>query len=79
MLKLLTESVTSRHGERLEQIVIVLIGIEIRTYQYFFPSLPPSMLLLYGSRCVSYICAPFFSTLDPLVHIQTNRPTILAF
>ncbi|KAG9127810.1 hypothetical protein FRC07_009002 [Ceratobasidium sp. 392] len=29
MLKLLKESVTSRHGERLEQIVIVLIGIEI--------------------------------------------------
>ncbi|KAG8743199.1 hypothetical protein FRC10_000270 [Ceratobasidium sp. 414] len=31
MLKLLKESVTSRHGERLEQIVIVLIGIEICT------------------------------------------------
>ncbi|KAF8599320.1 DUF155-domain-containing protein [Ceratobasidium sp. AG-I] len=56
MLKLLKESVTSRHGERLEQIVIVLIGIEIP-----------------GIR------APFFSTLDPLVHIQMNRPTILAF
>jgi len=29
MLKLLKESVSSRHAERLEQIVIVLIGIEI--------------------------------------------------
>jgi len=29
MLKLLKESVTSRHSERLEQIVIALIGIEI--------------------------------------------------
>jgi uncharacterized Rmd1/YagE family protein len=29
MLKLLKESVTSRHSERLEQIVIALIGVEI--------------------------------------------------
>lgn len=29
MLRLLKESVSSRHAERLEQIVIFLIGIEI--------------------------------------------------
>lgn len=29
MLQLLKESVSSRHSERLEQIVIALIGIEI--------------------------------------------------
>ena len=29
MLQLLKESVSSRHSERLEQVVIVLIGIEI--------------------------------------------------
>lgn len=29
MLQLLKESVSSRHAERLEQIVIALIGIEI--------------------------------------------------
>jgi uncharacterized Rmd1/YagE family protein len=29
MLKLLKESVTSRHSERLEQIVIALIAVEI--------------------------------------------------
>jgi len=29
MLQLLKESVSSKHAERLEQIVIVLIGIEI--------------------------------------------------
>jgi len=32
MLQLLKESVSSRHSERLEQIVIVLIGIEIGEY-----------------------------------------------
>ena len=31
MLQLLKESVSSRHSERLEQIVIVLIAIEIST------------------------------------------------
>ena len=29
MLQLLKESVSSRHSERLEQIVIALIGVEI--------------------------------------------------
>ncbi len=32
MLQLLKESVSSRHAERLEQVVIVLIAIEIGTY-----------------------------------------------
>jgi uncharacterized Rmd1/YagE family protein len=31
MLQLLKESVSSRHAERLEQIVIALIAVEIRT------------------------------------------------
>jgi len=31
MLQLLKESVSSRHSERLEQIVIVLIALEIST------------------------------------------------
>ena len=34
MLQLLKESVSSRHSERLEQIVIVLIAIEISTVFY---------------------------------------------
>ncbi len=32
MLQLLKESVSSKHAERLEQIVIALIAIEIGTY-----------------------------------------------
>jgi uncharacterized Rmd1/YagE family protein len=38
MLRLLKESVSSRHSERLEQIVIVLIAIEIGVFIY--PALP---------------------------------------
>ena len=34
MLQLLKESVSSRHAERLEQIVIALIAIEIGTFLY---------------------------------------------
>jgi uncharacterized Rmd1/YagE family protein len=37
MLQLLKESVSSRHSERLEQIVIVLIAIEISMCLSFFP------------------------------------------
>lgn len=37
MLQLLKETVSSRHSERLEQIVIALIGVEIGT------SIPSSM------------------------------------
>jgi hypothetical protein len=38
MLNLLKGSVTSKHAERLEQIVIALIGIEIRASPDFFSS-----------------------------------------
>jgi hypothetical protein len=41
MLQLLKESVSSRHAERLEQIVIALIAIEICTCSFLaFPSSP---------------------------------------
>lgn len=39
MLQLLKETVSSRHSERLEQIVIALIGIEIGGYSPSFASL----------------------------------------
>jgi hypothetical protein len=43
MLQLLKESVSSKHAERLEKIVIVLIGIEIgqfpRQWLHFFPDI----------------------------------------
>ncbi len=38
MLQLLKESVSSRHSERLEQIVIVLIAIEISMCFYLYSS-----------------------------------------
>lgn len=40
MLQLLKETVTSRHAERLEQIVIALIGVEIGACPFPFPLLP---------------------------------------
>lgn len=43
MLQLLKESVSSRHSERLEQIVIVLIAIEISVL--FNPTLPFILIL----------------------------------
>lgn len=43
MLQLLKESVSSRHSERLEQIVIVLIAIEISVL--FNPTLPFGLIL----------------------------------
>lgn len=36
MLQLLKESVSSRHAERLEQIVVALIGIEIGNFIFLF-------------------------------------------
>lgn len=39
MLQLLKESVSSRHAERLEQIVIALIGIEIGQFSPLWTSL----------------------------------------
>lgn len=36
MLQLLKESVSSRHAERLEQIVVALIGIEIGNFIVHF-------------------------------------------
>ena len=40
MLQLLKETVTSRHAERLEQIVIALIAVEIGAFPPFpFPCL----------------------------------------
>lgn len=76
MLKLLKESVTSRHGERLEQIVIVLIGIEIRTYLHLlFHCLS---LLPYGGWCIPHSC-PIFSILDPFAHTQMDHSIFWLF
>lgn len=41
MLQLLKESVSSRHSERLEQIVIVLIAIEISRFSHLLPHRHP--------------------------------------
>lgn len=41
MLQLLKESVSSRHAERLEQIVIVLIAIEISMFYHLLTPLSP--------------------------------------
>ncbi|KAH0834867.1 DUF155-domain-containing protein [Lanmaoa asiatica] len=46
MLQLLKESVSSRHAERLEQIVIALIGIEIGQYLTLWMSLDADSSLL---------------------------------
>lgn len=45
MLQLLKESVSSRHAERLEQIVIALIAIEIGTFLRLVPLLRPAPIL----------------------------------
>jgi uncharacterized Rmd1/YagE family protein len=46
MLQLLKETVSSRHSERLEQIVIALIAIEIGVFRVAPNDLPYSYRLL---------------------------------
>lgn len=46
MLQLLKESVSSKHAERLEQIVIVLIAIEIGLFSLLFFMSPVLMKTL---------------------------------
>jgi hypothetical protein len=61
MLQLLKESVSSRHEERLEQIVIVLIAIEIS--MFFF-----SNLLVIANPAH----APIFKSLGSLLSLSTS-------
>jgi uncharacterized Rmd1/YagE family protein len=58
MLQLLKESVSSRHSERLEQIVIVLIAIEISTF---------SNLLL-----IAMLTLLLFKSLGSLLSLSTS-------
>lgn len=74
MLQLLKESVSSRHSERLEQIVIVLIAIEISTFSDLLLVAILTLLLLspwdryYTCRplCISY----HTEQLDPHAYIH---------
>lgn len=65
MLQLLKESVSSRHSERLEQIVIVLIAIEI------------SMFLLSYSSNVSIHPDPPIKSLGSLLSSSTSTHNLL--
>jgi len=50
MLQLLKESVSSKHGERLEQIVIALIGVEIGRTDPTVAPLPHDLTPLPSAR-----------------------------
>ena len=62
MLQLLKESVSSRHSERLEQIVIILIGLEISS----------------SSRCLIPSEPSFTDTSPPVLGIITILVDLLA-
>ena len=55
MLQLLKESVSSRHAERLEQIVIALIAIEIGMCVQLIPSLLQSNERTIGPQCLALL------------------------
>jgi len=66
MLQLLKESVSSRHAERLEQIVIVLIAIEIGMFFYLtLPTFIPVLTLPSSPWHRYYPCRPLCITYHP--------------
>jgi hypothetical protein len=83
MLKLLKESVTSRHGERLEQIVIVLIGIEICEWNVSITPLQPYARsprpapLLHLTCLCNFKISPKFSIWDDSKYWGMSLFTIL--
>ena len=80
MLQLLKESVSSRHSERLEQIVIVLIAIEISVFSNFL--LVAILTLLLSSPWDRYYpCRPLrisyhTEQLDPHSYIHFSLSSV---